>query len=156
MDKYEELEKLQKLKECGAVTEKEFEVEKYKILNNISNNYSSEGKEDILRKIADKEQTSGVIWIVIGVLQVIIGLCGTIIPLFVGIWNIYNASLRMKYAKNIIKRQKDLVKEYNNNLSNCIIFLIINIFVGGIIGIVGAIYDLYIRNYVLDNQDKLR
>ncbi len=34
MTKYEELEKLQKLKESGAITQAEFEVEKQKIFNN--------------------------------------------------------------------------------------------------------------------------
>ncbi len=45
MGKYEELDSLQKLKESGSITEKEFEVEKYKILNNTnnSNNSKTEG-----------------------------------------------------------------------------------------------------------------
>lgn len=33
VDKYDKLEKLQKLKNSGAVTEKEYEIEKAKILN---------------------------------------------------------------------------------------------------------------------------
>lgn len=38
MEKYEEIAKLQKLKENGSITDKEFEIEKYKILNNNVNN----------------------------------------------------------------------------------------------------------------------
>lgn len=38
MGKYEDLEELKKIKETGGITDKEFEVEKYKILNNKETN----------------------------------------------------------------------------------------------------------------------
>lgn len=41
MGKYEELDSLQKLKESGSITEKEFEIEKYKILNSNNNTNQS-------------------------------------------------------------------------------------------------------------------
>ena len=36
------------------------------------------------------------------------------------------------------------------------LFIILNIFIGGLLGVVGAIYDLCTRNYVLKNQDILK
>ena len=41
MSYIEDLQRLQKLKETGTITEKEFEVEKYKILNDINIKYFS-------------------------------------------------------------------------------------------------------------------
>lgn len=47
MNKFEELEKLQYLKENKAITEQEFEIEKNKILNDTSNEETTgENKKD--------------------------------------------------------------------------------------------------------------
>lgn len=69
MGKLDDLERLQKLKECGAITEEEFEIEKKKILNNdveivedayidnFEETITEEGKEDqanIEKKINNK------------------------------------------------------------------------------------------------------
>ena len=59
-------------------------------------------------------------------------------------------------AKDIENRQDTLVRDYDSSLGTCIIFIILNIFIGGLLGVVGAIYDLFTRNYVLQNQDILK
>jgi hypothetical protein len=64
MGKYEELDKLQKLKESGTITEAEFETEKSKVLN--------EEKQGLTKK--QKNVLTGVLTIVI-IVGVIAGLC---------------------------------------------------------------------------------
>ena len=65
-----------------------------------------------------------------------------------GITTITNAGKMEQRANNI-------VEAYEKNLTNIIIFLVVNIFIGGIIGVIGAIYDLVVRNYVLNNRNVL-
>ena len=65
-------------------------------------------------------------------------------------------SSRIGNAKDIENRQDTLVRDYDSSLGTCIVFIILNIFIGGLLGVVGAIYDLCTRNYVLKNQDILK
>ena len=59
MEKFEELEKLQNLKSNGTITEEEFEIEKYKILNNTSDN----------KKVKTGNKKSAIISIVLGLIM---------------------------------------------------------------------------------------
>lgn len=51
MNKFEELEKLQYLKENKAITEQEFEIEKNKILNDTSNEETTRENKKAKAKI---------------------------------------------------------------------------------------------------------
>ena len=42
-------------------------------------------KQDLLTKLSERVKTNGIIWIVIAIIQIIIGLCGTWLPLIVGV-----------------------------------------------------------------------
>lgn len=57
----EDLEKLKQLKDNGAITETEFEIEKSKILNGSINNNSN----------ADKKATKGMIGFILGLVSII-------------------------------------------------------------------------------------
>lgn len=57
----EDLEKLKQLKDNGAITETEFEIEKSKILNGSINNSSN----------ADKKATKGMIGFILGLVSII-------------------------------------------------------------------------------------
>ena len=58
MGKYEDLEKLQKLKENGALSEQEFESEKQKVLNetDITNEDKSKENEEKAKKYTEETQ----------------------------------------------------------------------------------------------------
>ncbi len=112
----------------------------------------------IVSRIARMEITAGVIWIIIGVLQ----LCG-FIPflvlfgygfalLFVGIWNIYWAIKRFTLARIIESRAPGIPNAYEQHLSMIILFIFINLFFGGVIGVFGCFYDLYVRSQVLQHR----
>jgi hypothetical protein len=120
---------------------------------------TAEGSEKaIAARIARMEVSAGVIWIIIGVLQI----CG-FIPflvlfgygfalLFVGIWNIYWAIRRFSIAKIIESRVPGIPSAYEQHLSMIILFIFINLFFGGVIGVFGCFYDLYVRSQVLQHR----
>ena len=41
-------------------------------------------------------------------------------------------------------------------MTSIIVCLVVNLLFGGLIGIAGAIYDLVVRNYVMENVNILR
>ena len=110
-------------------------------------------------RLAVLEQTAGLIWIIIGILQIL-----AFIPflflfgyglalLFVGIWNIIQSRRRLAFTKVIMSRAPGVVAAYKENLGMIILFIFINLFFGGVIGVIGCFYDLYVRSQVLKSKD---
>ena len=73
MGKIEDLDKLKKLKDDGSITEKEFEIEKYKILNNYNDktNTSTNSTKGIL--------VLGIITLLLGIITLLLCL---VLPIF--------------------------------------------------------------------------
>ena len=103
-------------------------------------------------KLATKEQTSGIIWTVVAIIQVIIGLCGAWITLIVAVVNGIFAYNSFQKAKKVRNPYPGMVEEYEKQLTGFICALVYNAILGGVIGIAGNIYDLMTRNYVLTNR----
>ena len=112
-------------------------------------------KNTVLQNISNKEKVGGIIWIVVASLQLLIGLAYNWITLIIGIWNLIMGITTITNAGKMEQRANNIVEEYEKNLTNIIIFLVVNIFIGGLIGVIGAIYDLVVRNYVLSNRNIL-
>lgn len=110
---------------------------------------SAADKEQYYRKLSEYEKISGIIWLVIGIIQV----C-TIIGIICGIWNIIIAIQRLNYSKELLKKPTNVVKVFENQLTGLIIILVLNIFLGALIGIAGAAFDFFVRDYVLSNKEK--
>lgn len=113
-------------------------------------------RSTVLRNISSKEMIGAVIWIVLAVLQILLGIAFIDyywVTLMVGIWNLINGIIRITRAGKVEERGDSIVEEYEKNLASLIIFLILNIFIGGLIGVVGVIYDIVTRNYVLNNKN---
>lgn len=103
-------------------------------------------------KLATKEQTSGIIWTVIAVLQVIIGISGAWFTLIVALFNGIFAYNSFQKAKKVRTPYPGMVAEYEKQLTSIIIALVYNAIFGGIVGVAGNIFDLITRNYVLTNR----
>ncbi len=112
-------------------------------------------RNTVLQNISNKEKAGGIIWIVVASLQLLIGLAYNWITLIIGIWNLIMGITTITNAGKMEQRANNIVEEYEKNLTNIIIFLVVNIFIGGLIGVIGAIYDLVVRNYVLSNRNIL-
>lgn len=103
--------------------------------------------QEITKNLADKEKTSGIIWIVIGAIQVL-----TCAACIAGAWNIYAGISRLKQAKAVENPWPTIVADYDKWQTNIIICLVINLIFGGVIGAAGCIFDFMTRSYVLDNK----
>jgi hypothetical protein len=104
------------------------------------------GDEATVRRIADYEKASGVLWIIIGVLQ-----CLTLIGLIAGIWNIFAGVSRLRLSPLILQRHPGVVAAFEG-IGQLIVIGVINLFLGGLIGVAFVIFDFVIRDMVLRNR----
>ena len=110
-------------------------------------------RNTVLQNISNKEKIGGIIWVVVSVIQLLIGLSFNWVILILVIWNLIVGITRINDASKMEQRANNIVNVYEKSLTSLIIFIVLNILMGGIIGVIGAIYDLTVRSYVLDNRD---
>ena len=101
-----------------------------------------------LNSLATRIRINGILWIIIGVIQ----LCtGVFLP--VGILNIISAFRDLKTAKELTTYRVGLVRAYTP-VTWPVITLIYNLVFGGVIGVAGSLYYfIAIRGYVMSNKE---
>ena len=115
--------------------------------------------------IANLVVASAVIWLVISIFQILVGLVLLVfgvgvVTLGCGCWNIYACIRNFKHA-NYVRNCNDpyqgafIVKSYEDSWVSILLCLLINLFLGGGIGVIGAIYDFILRSYVLKHRAEL-
>lgn len=116
----------------------------------------------IAQTVVGKMRSSSTYWLVIGIIQAVIGLPAImafgygVTMIAMGAWNIYQSVKKKEIAAQYEMNPMGMVNYFEGQSNNLIIFLILNIFFGGIIGIAGVIYDMTIKDYVLKNRMYLR
>jgi hypothetical protein len=106
-----------------------------------------ESADDALtRGLASYEQTSGWVWIAIGVLQVLL-----LITIIAGVWNIYVGINRRKLAPRIERRDPYIPASFES-LTGYIVSGILNLVLGGVLGVALVALDLHVRDQVLKNR----
>ena len=101
-----------------------------------------------VKTLSEREKLSAIFWLVIGILQVV-----SFVGVICGAWNIYCAYCRFKQSKAVLTPYPGLVKSYDNWMTTIIISIVINLILGGVIGVAAALFDMFgIRNYVLENK----
>ena len=109
----------------------------------------SEQLRKAANELAEKEKLAAIIWLVIGIMQCLSG-----VLIIAGAWNIYASITRFKQAEAVKNPWPGLVDAYDKWQSNIIVSIVINVIFGGLIGVVGGLYDMFVvRNYVLQNKD---
>lgn len=98
------------------------------------------------KRLSEYERISGVVWLVIGIVQ-----CVSIVGIICGIWNIVISTQRLKYSKELELIPRGVYYDFHKQLTSLVIILVINIILGAVIGVVGAVFDLLVRNYVMNN-----
>lgn len=107
-----------------------------------------ESEDDTLvRGFAGYERLSGWAWIVIGVIQVI-----CLITIIAGAWNIYVGTTRLKMAQGIEARNPTVPAAFES-LTGYVIIGILNLVLGGVLGLALLAVDLYVRDQVLKNRN---
>ena len=106
----------------------------------------------LLNTLAQRLNTNGIIWLVIGILQILGGLFINWFLLIVGVLNIVSAIQDMNYSKTLKVNPVGIVAKFEP-IAGPVITLIYNLVIGGVIGVVGSIYYFVgIRNFVMENK----
>lgn len=109
----------------------------------------------VLGRIAGYERISGILWICLGGLQLLAG----VIPGFklamivVGIWNINAAYSHLKLPARILARSPGIPAMYEKQMIQLIIIGVLNLALGGVIGVAFVVFDFIIRGMVLRHRD---
>lgn len=116
--------------------------------------YAAPNANSLLKKLSERIKTNGIIWIVIAVLQIIIGLSGTILPLIVGVLNMISAVKDMNYSKEVLNNPVGIVNNFES-ITSPVITLVYNLVIGGVIGVVGSLYYfIALRGFVMENKNE--
>ncbi len=106
----------------------------------------------LLNTLSQRLNTNGIIWLVLGILQILGGLFINWFLLIVGVLNIISSAQDMKYSKTLLENPIGIVAKFEP-ITGPIIILVYNLVIGGVIGVVGSIYYFVaIRNYVMENK----
>jgi hypothetical protein len=102
--------------------------------------------EITIRRIADYEKISGILWILLGIIQTL-----SIVGAIAGIWNIVAGGTRVGVSRRISQRLASVPKDFEG-VGGLAVIGVINLLVGGVIGLIFVGFDFYIRDKVLSNR----
>lgn len=106
----------------------------------------------LLRKLSERVKTNAIIWLVIGILQILGGIFINWFLLIVGVLNIISSVQDMNYSKTVLENPSGIVAKFEPMVGP-IITLVYNLVIGGVIGVAGSIYYFVaIRNFVMENK----
>lgn len=106
----------------------------------------------LINTLAQRLNTNGIIWLVIGVLQILGGIFLNWFLLIVGALNIISSVQDMKYSKTLTEKSNGIVAKFEP-VTGPIITLVYNLVFGGVIGVAGSIYYFAaIRSFVMENK----
>lgn len=107
---------------------------------------------ELVQKLSQRLKINGIVWIVIAVLQILLGLTGQIWTLVVGVLNIIGAVSDMNQSTRVLTDPTGIVSKYEP-IGGAIVVLIYNLLIGGMIGVIGSIYYFVaIHGYVMEHK----
>lgn len=107
---------------------------------------------DLVTKFSERVKTNAIIWIVIGALQILLGIYVQWVLLIVGVLNLITAIVDLNYSKSVLQNPVGIVNRVKS-LVGPILILIYNLIFGGVIGVAGSIYYLVaVRGFVMENE----
>lgn len=102
--------------------------------------------EHFVRRMADYEKVSGVLWLLLAIVQIF-----AVVTIIAGLWNLFAAFSRFGMARRIRERDTDVPREYEG-IAQLIIIAVINLLFGAVFGVVFVALDFYIRDKILSNR----
>lgn len=101
----------------------------------------------VAARVRKCELASGILWLIIGIVQLVL-----VWTAAAGVWNIFFAIMRLRSLKNIYAGNSALVPWYDDRRNWLIAFAIINLVLGGVVGVFLVAFDWWVRDYVLKNR----
>ncbi len=121
--------------------------------HNQNKRMQDEGMQ-VINELYRKEKVGFYIWIAVICYQVLIGFV-----LFsawgFALWNSFACYQAYKFCQQLIRYPVGIYKHYEEALTMDVIFIVLNLVLGGVLGAVIGIYDLHIRRYAMTNRDVL-
>ncbi len=106
----------------------------------------------LLDTLSQRIKINGIIWLVIGILQIAGGIFINWILLIPGVLNIISSVNDINYSKTLLEDPTGIIKRFEP-LTGPIITLVYNLIIGGVIGVIGSIYYfIAIRSFVMENK----
>jgi Protein of unknown function (DUF2510) len=110
------------------------------------NSWSPTDDETFVRQMSSYSHWSGVGWIMLGAFQIL-----SLFGIIAGAWNIFAGISRIRFAGPIRERAPS-VPQAVEGLAGYIIIGLINLFLGGVIGVVLVGVDLLVRDRILKRR----
>ena len=108
---------------------------------------------NLLNILSQRLKTNGIIWIVIGAVQILGGIFINWFVALVGVLNIISSLNEINYSKTVLEKPSGIVQKFEP-IAGPVIILIYNLVIGGIIGVIGSIYYfIAIRSFVMENKE---
>lgn len=108
---------------------------------------SGTGSSAVAVKVRRYEIAASIVWIVVGMLQ-----CVAVYTAVAGVWNIINAVVSLRNVKNIQPSNPAVVSYFDQRKVWLIVLAVINLILGGVIGVVLVLFGWYVRDFVLRNR----
>lgn len=103
-----------------------------------------------LLTLSKRAKVSGIIWIVIATVQVILSVIAFPFPFWVAaVVNIMWALSRFRHSKQILHPNKKLIEKYNSSWYH--FSWVLSLTLGGFIGLIGCVYDDRTKGYAHTN-----
>ena len=105
------------------------------------------GSAAVAQKVRRCEVFSGIVWIIVGVIQ-----CCTVYAAAAGVWNIINSIVSLRNVKNITAGNPAVIPYFEQRKVWLIVLAVVNLILGGVVGILLVLFDWYVRDFVLRNR----
>ena len=107
----------------------------------------------LLNTLSQRVNINGIIWLIIGILQILGGIFINWFLIAVGVLNIISSVNDMQYSKTLLQNPSGIVERYEP-VTGPVITLVYNLVIGGVIGVIGSIYYFVaIRGFVMENKN---
>lgn len=105
------------------------------------------GSAAVAQKVRRCEVFSGIVWIVVGVIQ-----CCTVYAAAAGVWNIINSVVSLRNVKNITAGNPAVIPYFEQRKVWLIVLAVVNLILGGVVGVLLVLFDWHVRDFVLRNR----
>ena len=105
------------------------------------------GPSAVALKVKRCEVVSGVAWLLVGVVQLLL-----VYTAAAGVWNVINAIVALRNCKNITPGNPHVVPYFEGRKVWLIVMAVVNLILGGVVGVLLVLFDWHVRDFVLRNR----
>ena len=105
------------------------------------------GPAAVALKVKRCEVVSGVAWLLIGIVQLLM-----VYTAAAGVWNVINAVVALRNCKNITPCNPHVVPYFEGRKVWLIVMAVVNLILGGVVGVLLVLFDWHVRDFVLRNR----